>query len=753
MVRVSVVVCVAALLAASCSTDPEVAKREHLEKGDRYVAEQKFPEATIEYRNAIVADPRFGEARLKLGDAYMKANQPANALPEYVRAADLLPDNSDAQLKAGNLLLLAGKFEDAKARADKALAVTPRSVDAQLMKGTALAGLRDLDAAMKEVEAAIQDDPARADAYSSLAILQQAKGDNVEAEATFKRAVESDPKSVNAHLALANFYGMTGRLKEAQGSIETALAIDPTNVRANRAHSIVLIVSGRWRDAEKPLKVIADTTPGPSGKIALADYYVAAGRAADAKSLLESLTDSEPGGNQAKVRLASLALGSGDRPQAERLIDDVLKKNPREVQALLFRVELQLRDRQLDAALATARSAVDIDPQLVKSHYTLGRVLAMLGHDADATKSYQEALRLQPSHAGAAMELARLELNRNRRSEALQFAQTAVRFAPRNPEALLVLARSQMAVGDNISAESTLNLLNKSYADAPQVQAETGRLLAIRGDYVRARAAFERALTTQPDNLSALEGLIAISIQEKRPVDARPRVETAINKAPTSDEVQLMAGRYYDTLKEDGPAEKALKQAVALNSNNMRAFTALAQFYAARQRVDDATTEFERLVSAQPGNATALTILGMLLEMQNRSADARGFYQKAVAAEPRAVVAANNLAWIYADAGDQLDTALQLAQTAKAALPNSHEVSDTLGWVYYKKGLIGHALAPLRDSAEKEPNNPIYQFHLGLALAKAGDLKNARLALERALELKLPAQHVDEAKRVLATVS
>ncbi len=51
-------------VAAGCSKDPEVAKREYLRSGDAYVEEKKYKEAIIEYRNAVQQDPRFGEARL-----------------------------------------------------------------------------------------------------------------------------------------------------------------------------------------------------------------------------------------------------------------------------------------------------------------------------------------------------------------------------------------------------------------------------------------------------------------------------------------------------------------------------------------------------------------------------------------------------------------------------------------------------------------------------------------------------------------
>ena len=55
-------------------------------------------------------------------------------------------------------------------------------------------------------------------------------------------------------------------------------------------------------------------------------------------------------------------------------------------------------------------------------------------------------------------------------------------------------------------------------------------------------------------------------------------------------------------------------------------------------------------------------------------------------------MAANNLAWRYAEDGGNLDVALSLAQTAKRKLPDSPEVSDTLGWIYLKKDLDTQAV-------------------------------------------------------------
>ena len=114
-------------------------------------------------------------------------------------------------------------------------------------------------------------------------------------------------------------------------------------------------------------------------------------------------------------------------------------------------------------------------------------------------------------------------------------------------------------------------------------------------------------------------------------------------------------------------------------------------------------------------------------------------------------VAANNLAAQRAEKGD-LKGALQLAQTAKARLPDDPHVSDTLGWILYKKGLASMAITALKQSVDKNPSNPTSQYHLGLAYLKDGQQREAQQALQRALKLNPTFGAAEDAKRVLGTI-
>jgi Flp pilus assembly protein TadD len=142
----------------------------------------------------------------------------------------------------------------------------------------------------------------------------------------------------------------------------------------------------------------------------------------------------------------------------------------------------------------------------------------------------------------------------------------------------------------------------------------------------------------------------------------------------------------------------------------------------------------------------------MILQTQGKNPEAQKRYEQIMQIDGHAAVAANNLAWMYAEKGVNLDQALQLAQTAKASLPEQPEVNDTLGYVYLKKDLATLAVAPLRLSVEKDPRNPLYHYRLGLAYSKTGDKDGARKELQEALKLNQTFEGADEAKQLLASL-
>jgi tetratricopeptide (TPR) repeat protein len=144
--------------------------------------------------------------------------------------------------------------------------------------------------------------------------------------------------------------------------------------------------------------------------------------------------------------------------------------------------------------------------------------------------------------------------------------------------------------------------------------------------------------------------------------------------------------------------------------------------------------------------------LGLLYGLQNDPQKSREYYQKALKLNPKFAVAANNLAWNYAEYGGNLEEAMALVRTAREHLPDHPEVADTLGWIHYKKQEYDRAISRLKESVAASAKNPIARYHLGMAYYKNGNKDLAKTELQRALQLRADFPGAQEAREVLASL-
>ena len=229
-------------------------------------------------------------------------------------------------------------------------------------------------------------------------------------------------------------------------------------------------------------------------------------------------------------------------------------------------------------------------------------------------------------------------------------------------------------------------------------------------------------------------------------------MEAHVARSPEDPRAFYLAGRTHVAAGQMAQAEAAARKAIELDPSHMEAYQLLARVYVGQHKLDDAVKEYERIIEKQPTNIPAHTMLALILQQQQKHADARKAYEKILRIDSRAVVAANNLAYMQADEGSNLDQALNLAQTAKAARPDNADVNDTLGWVYYKRNLPGLALDPFEQNVRSNPSNPIYQYHLALTYLKLGNIDKAGAAFEKALKLQPNFEGAADARKALASI-
>src|SRR5260370_2305622 len=121
------------LALSGCMRDPNVRKQKFVEQGDRYFAQEKFPEALLTYGRALQIDPKFDEAHYRVAKCQLKLANWAYAFQELQRTTDLDPQNLPAHLDLGQLYLAGGRAPDAKDQAQLILKSNPQDLNAQIL--------------------------------------------------------------------------------------------------------------------------------------------------------------------------------------------------------------------------------------------------------------------------------------------------------------------------------------------------------------------------------------------------------------------------------------------------------------------------------------------------------------------------------------------------------------------------------------------------------------------------------------------
>lgn len=748
--RIVPVALLAAVISTACASDPDTRAQKYLASGDSYAAKGQHKEASLEYGNAVKAKPELAEAHYKLAKSYEASGEPIKAYGAYARAADLNPSNMDAQLEAGALLLSAGEYQAARTRAELAVKADPKNPSAHILLGNALAGLNDTARAVKQMEQAIALDPSFAPAWSALGAARFVGGNKASAGEAFARAVQLSPSSADARLALANYQWAAGDAAAAETTLKAALALDARNTSVHRAMALFYIVNRRAADAEPHFKALLAE---PGGPLALADYYTGIGRTQEATETLRGIAQAKgTDATAARLRLASIRYAAGGKADAHAQVDEVLKESPRHVEARIAKARMLLVDGKPDEALTHAKEAVNADRGMPSAHYTLGLIALERRDLATAEGSFREVVKLNPRAGAAQLQLARLQLARGDAAGALSAAEEAARQRPEDVDAAILVSRSLRAQGDLARAERELGARLAKNPKAPSLHLELGNVALQRGGTAAARGAYEEALRLEPALHDARIGLITADIAEKNIAAAQGRITEWRTQTPDDPRLKVLSARVDLVAGRATEAERTLREIVTADASHLEAYDLLGRLYISQGQVDRAISEFRALAERSKTPAGALTMIALIAESKGDRDGARQQYEKILAADPRSGVAANNLAWIYAETGKP-DEAVKLALVAQTELRGRPEAEDTLGWAYYHKGLTGHAIGAFERALAKSPDNPVYHYHLGLAHAKAGSDANARRSLQRALTLKPDFAGADDARARLRALS
>jgi len=777
----------ATLIGLSGCTNSEKAKAEHVKRGEAYLKDSKFQEASLEFRNAIQIDGNLAAAHWGLAQAYEGLQRYPEMIEELRKTLELDKANLDARIKLGNYYLAAsnGRPElvgEAERLAKETLDRDANNIEGHILMGGVLFAKKDKDKAFAELNHAIELDPNRVESYLSMARFHVVNHERDKAEELLKKAISVNGNSPLAHAEYGKFLVQSNRMAEAEAELTKAVEVGPKDVNAHLLLASFYLVNKQLDKAENAYKALVGLDSKPESQLVLADFYWMVNRGDEAVKIYQDVLTKSPDFVQGRYRLAEMLLMRGDVQGASTQVDELLKKDKRDRQALVLRARMQIQKQQPDSLKAAIEDLKDVlqqEPTSRAGLYYMAQANLNLGLMDQARAFASDLERNYPDYLPA--KLMQVQIN-------------LASGDPKNVTSLAsdLLSRLSKAAPDRDQSPQLLSeLTEKAYLARGTAQLQLKNLTGARQDFEAARqiapndpgvynnlavvsaaenkpedamAAFENALKVDATNFVALNGIITQYANSHELDKAHARIDQVLGTYPNVAWLHFLKGQIYGYQSNAQSAEAEFRRALELDPNYLPAYSSLAAIFINTKQQDRAIAEYKKILAIRPDNAAVYTLIGMLEDTRQNYDAAAENYRKALELDQNSMIAANNLSWLYAVTGKgNLDEAVRLSQTVVQRNPNVPGFVDTLGWVYYKKNLYAAAVDQLQkavtldEAAARSANispSATYQYHLGMALKGKGDKEGSRRALEAALRLgeKKPFADVEEARKALATL-
>lgn len=745
------------VLLPGCFLNSNARKQKYYDRGQRYFEKGQYDAAAIEFTNAVKIDPGYADAHFKLGESYLHLQRLDRAYQELSRTVELEPGNYKARIALANLLILGRQFPKAQEQTDLLMKQRPDDPAVHSAVSNLLAAQNNLSDAIAEIERTIALDPGQWQLYLDLAFLEQRNNQPDLAEASFKKVIELNPKGTQARVVLGGFYQSQKRSDEAERQFRAAIAANPSALEPRDALARLMLFEGKKADAEAILKQANQDLPHEAGSyLALSNFYYSTGDPDKSVAEYGALYKERPKDPQIKKRYIQLLIQTNRIEEARKLNDEILSNDANDGDALVFRSQMQISWGDLDHSTQTLQTVIKNEPKNSQAHFALGVAYEKQGNVEHAESEWREALKLNPNLVEAQRALAGAAIRLGDMNTLADAATQVIRLQPGSPDGYALRAISNINRQHFSDAETDVQ---KAIQVAPQSAigyTHLGHLRLAQKQFSDAGKAYQDALDRNPNSTDALRGLMSADIAQKQLDQAVAAAKAQIAKEPSNSIFYDMLGSVLFLDKKDpGEVEAAFAKSVALDSRNYDAVIHLVQARATRGELDQAIATGEQSLKDNPRQQSLYILMGNLYRSKRDMKKAEDAYQKALAINAQDPIASNELARVMLSSGENLDVALGLAQTAGKGLPNSPAVADTLGWIYYRKGVYPMAVTYLQQALQlqeknKVAENPDIHYHLGWAYEKTQQPALARQHFEQVLKTTPNYPASGEIKKELA---
>ncbi|XP_040344455.1 protein O-mannosyl-transferase TMTC1 isoform X1 [Herpailurus yagouaroundi] len=404
-----------------------------------------------------------------------------------------LPHNAKVHYNYANFLKDQGRNREAIYHYRTALRLYPRHASALNNLGTLT---RDTAEAKIYYQRALQLNPQHNRALFNLGNLLKSQEKKEEAITLLKDSIKYGPEFADAYSSLASLLAEQERFKEAEEIYQAGIKNCPDSSDLHNNYGVFLVDTG------SPEKAVA--------------HYQ------------QAITLS-PSHHVAMVNLGRLYRSLGENSLAEEWYKRALQVS-RKAEILSPLGALYYNTGRYEEALQIYREAAALQPSQRELRLALAQVLAVMGQTKEAEKMTNHIVSEETGCLECYRLLSAIYSKQERHDKALDAIDKALQLKPKDPK---VVSELFFTKGNQLREQNLLDKAFESYKaavelnpDQAQAWMNMGGIQHIKGNYVSARAYYERALQLVPDSKLLQENLAKLDRLEKRLQEVREKDQT-----------------------------------------------------------------------------------------------------------------------------------------------------------------------------------------------------------------------------------
>ena len=712
------------------------------------MAAAKYDEAEIDYLKAIQVKPDYGEAWYGLGVVRLKQAHLIGSWQALTRASELLPSREDVAVSLAETTMAMYISEPSHpAQLYQRLATTsavllkrnPNSFDGLRLKGYVALIDRHFPEAIELLRKADSIKPGQGDVTQALMECLILNGQGAEAEKLGTAFLARQKDFGPVYDVLYGYYATNHRDADGERLLKAKIAASPGDLQARMQLAKHYLNAQKEEELSGVLKeVLDDSKDFPDGRVVVGDFYTANHRLDDALRVFQA---GAAGGGKLKVtyqqKSANVLVSMGKSAQAIPVLQDILKTDPANIAARSLRATIRLDSRvpeDVQAAFADLTQLAAQQPKDALIHYNLGRAWLAKGNTEAALAEFREGLRDNPQLIQARVLAADVSMRRGDYAQAREYSDQLVDETRGHPAARLLRAAALTGMGDFDEAGAVVRQLNQEFPNAIEPKLQLASLRMAQKRYAEAEGLYRGLYEASRKDLRPLRGLVDAMVAQEHYDGALQLLNQEKLKpgAPVPQLDALLADTALRGRKLDVAVQQYSRLVTAAPSSQFDHLR-LGDAYLQKGNTQQAISEFETAKNLNPKDAQSKAMLALALGKAGKDSDSERAYREALALQPENPLVKNNLAYLLAEKGGNLDDALRLAQEASRQQPENVALADTVAYIYLKKNLPDSAIQILSNATRKDPKEPVFRYHLAMALLQKGDKSGARRECEAAL--------------------